>query len=51
MYQRAFDWVKGSLNLFVRSGVIDGVFTTDENELMTKSFPKSFIDLMRQGDV
>ena len=24
--------IKGSLNLFVRSGVIDGVFTTDGNE-------------------
>ena len=24
--------IKGSLNLLVRSGVIDGAFTTDENE-------------------
>ena len=24
--------IKGSLNLFVHSGIIDGVFTTDENE-------------------
>ena len=28
----AFDRVKGSLNLFVPSGVIDKVFTTDRNE-------------------
>ena len=39
------------LELFVRLGVIDGVFTTDENELKTKSFPKEFMDLIRQGDV
>ena len=44
--------IKGSLNLFVHSGVIEGVFTTDENESMTKSFPKSCIaDLIGQGDV
>ena len=53
MYQRAFDRVKGSLNLFVRvrSDSIDGVFTTDENELMTKSFSKSFMDFKGQGGV
>ena len=51
MYQRAFDRIKGSLNLFLRSGVIDGVFTFDESELTTKSFSKSFIDLIRQGGV
>ena len=39
------------LNFFVRSSVIDGAFTTDENELKTKSFPKTFIDFIRQGDV
>ena len=38
-------------NFFVRSGVIDGAFTTDKKELKTKSFPKTFIDFIRQGDV
>ena len=46
MYYRGLLTIKGSLNLFVRSGVIDEVFTTDENEWMTKSFPKSIIDLI-----
>ena len=32
VYQRAFNRVKGRLNLFVRSGVIEGIFTTVENE-------------------
>ena len=34
--QRPFDRVNGNLNLLVRSGVIGGVFTTDE--LMARSF-------------
>ena len=39
------------LHLFLRPDIIDGVFTTEENGLKAKSFPKAFIDLIRQGDV